>query len=70
MVEGPLSSARPDAALAKASDATSFYMVAVLLAGTILHPELKAFYGQRRGNGDMKNTASAIDTGHSYPILP
>ncbi|CAE6921445.1 unnamed protein product [Symbiodinium natans] len=39
---------------------TSFYVVLVISFGTILHPELKAFY--RRGHGGIKNTVSAIDT--------
>jgi len=34
-------------------------MAAVVIFGTILHPELKAFYG--RGYGHMKNTVSALD---------
>ncbi|CAE7859436.1 unnamed protein product [Symbiodinium necroappetens] len=38
---------------------TSIYVVLVISFGTVLHPELKAFY--RRGHGDMKNTVSAID---------
>ncbi|CAE7671479.1 unnamed protein product [Symbiodinium sp. CCMP2456] len=38
---------------------TSIYVVLVVSFGTVLHPELKAFY--RRGHGDMKNTVSVID---------
>jgi len=36
------------------------YLLLVLAFGTVLHPELKAFY--RHGHGGMKNTVSAIDT--------
>ncbi|CAK9050768.1 unnamed protein product [Durusdinium trenchii] len=36
------------------------YVVLVIAFGTVLHPELKAFY--RHGHGSMKNTVSAIDT--------
>ena len=39
---------------------TSVFVVLVISFGTVLHPELKAFY--RRGHGDMKNTVSALDT--------
>ena len=39
---------------------TSVFVVLVIACGTVLHPELKAFY--RRGHGDMKNTVSALDT--------
>ena len=39
---------------------TSLYVVLVICFGTILHPELKAFY--KRGHGGIKNTVSFIDT--------
>eukprot|EP00931_Biecheleriopsis_adriatica_P107509 TRINITY_DN81846_c0_g1_i1.p1 TRINITY_DN81846_c0_g1~~TRINITY_DN81846_c0_g1_i1.p1 ORF type:complete len:383 (+),score=62.84 TRINITY_DN81846_c0_g1_i1:24-1172(+) len=47
--------------------ATGLYVALVVVFGTVLHPELKAFYHQ--GHGNMKNTVSAIDTLAAFAFL-